>query len=40
MKWKMFERRNNTGNSRRENLEDYEQKYISRLKEDLESEFL
>ena len=39
MKWKIFERKNSE-NSRRQNLDEYEKDYISRMKEDLESEFL
>ncbi len=39
MKWKIFER-NNSGNSRQKNLEEYEKDYISRIKEDIDSEFI
>lgn len=40
MKWKILQRKQNLGNSRKKNLEDYEKDYISRMKEDVESEFL
>jgi len=40
MKWKFFPKNNNSANSRQKNLEEYEQDYISRLKEDINSEFL
>ncbi len=40
MKWKIFGRKQNLENSRKKNLEDYEKDYISRMKEDIESEFL
>jgi hypothetical protein len=40
MKWKIFKRKQNLKNSRQKNLEEYEKDYISRMNEDLESEFL
>ena len=40
MKWKIFQRKQNLKNSRQKNLEEYEKDYISRIKEDIESEFL
>ena len=40
MKWKIFGKKLSLGNSRRENLEEYEKDYISRIKEDINSEFL
>jgi len=39
MKWKIFERKNSE-TSRRQNLDEYEKDYISRMKEDIDSEFL
>ena len=33
MKWKIFERKNSE-NSRRQNLDEYEKEYISRMKDD------
>jgi hypothetical protein len=40
MKWKIFSKKNSSSGSRRQILENYEQEYISRLKEDIDSEFL
>ena len=40
MKWKIFGKKSSLGNSRRENLEAYEKDYITRIKEDVDSEFL
>ena len=40
MNWKIFAKKLSLGNSRRENLEEYEKHYISRIKEDVDSEFL
>ncbi len=40
MKWKIFPKKDSSGSSRRQILENYEQEYISRLKEDIDSEFL
>ena len=39
MKWKIFELKNSE-TSRRQNLDEYEKDYISRMKEDIDSEFL
>ena len=40
MKWKIFSKKNSSSGSRRQILENYEQEYISRLKQDIDSEFL
>jgi hypothetical protein len=39
MKWKIFQQKENFKRSRQKNLEEYEKDYLSRIKEDLESEF-
>ena len=40
MNWKIFKRKQKLKNTRQKNLEEYEKDYISRMKEDIESEFL
>ena len=40
MKWKFFPKKNSSVGSREQVFEDYEKEYISRLKEDVNSEFV
>ena len=39
MKWKIFGGKQNLKNSRQKDLEEYEKEYLTRIKEDIESEF-